>query len=312
MKSENISLIKFLAITSVVFAHIYIRDASEVAVYFYKFSYLYGSLGVGLFFVLLGQNLYATHNKKISNIYFFDIVYPWVISALAIFAYLDYRKTEFSISFLSFFIGNGSYLYFMTVFLIFFIFRDFMKVNFLLYGTFFISMLYHFFWYQFFSPIIAEHLNLLVWYPYVFLGYFYAKSGSCWKAFLFSGVNIFLLIICGFWIFLFTHNIVHHSSYNYQSILLIYFVILLFVSVSSIKLSFNSYIDRLGRNTLFVYLWHMPFAGFFSWIGNNFLPFFHYLSAFVILTIFYAAIYFLSKLNFHPLFFKLLGLKVVK
>lgn len=84
---------------------------------------------------------------------------------------------------------------------------------------------------------------------------------------------------------------------NYRNIMIPLGVQVIFIAaqlnsrISILKL------DALSRNTLAIYLWHMPLIGFLNWISNQYLPGLHFFSWGVVLLIFYVVITHLSMMH---------------
>lgn len=124
--NEKIYYIKGLAIISVISAHCnaVLDNTNRFAVYSSLLLQNIGTLGVICFFVISGmlfhypdKNIGQFFKKKLKN-----IVIPWLISATCVYLYVYLRKPPVTFSgWVNFIIGNGSYCYYLTVLMIFYL-----------------------------------------------------------------------------------------------------------------------------------------------------------------------------------------------
>ncbi len=118
--SSFIYALRGIAIISVICAHSgYVgKSASSIDLQLSYFLGTFGSVGVGLFFLLSGYMMgYSSSTKKdFLTKKIKTMIPPWFISASIVYLYVVLRRGEISIiSWLNFVLGNGSYLYFMSM-----------------------------------------------------------------------------------------------------------------------------------------------------------------------------------------------------
>ena len=130
-KNLSVGIMKFIAMFCVIGAHC--NSVSVENIFAQKSSLLLqniGSISVIIFFVLAGAFF---HYDKYSIKVFLKnkvalLLLPWIISGTAVYLYVYLRK--YQVDFLSWFyyvIGNGSYLYYLTILLIFYVVFYFIK-----------------------------------------------------------------------------------------------------------------------------------------------------------------------------------------
>lgn len=306
---NNLNIIKIFAIFSVIVAHI---DIHENLIHFNKIKSFYrilGSLGVGLFFVIIGFNLSKSKfNTHIDCKKTLKYITPWLLSGTCIYIYLCLRKWPIPISYINFLIGNGSYLYFMTLLNIIFLFGNILHSRFTRLFILLISSIYMIFRIGIMPFGISEHLNILLWIPYICLGFAIGKNGKLSE--LMSSpefVIITLSAISGFT--LQRLDVTNSTSLNYQNPILVFLISTIFIFFIKINLPINNcYIKTLSRNTLFIYLWHMPLIGLANYLSNNYLSSLHILSPFLVLIFFYNIIAKLYKTDVNIKFLSAIGI----
>ncbi len=300
------SCLKFLAILSVIVAHVDIRVTGQAWDFIRPIYYWFGSFGVGVFFIILGLNFASRSSYYSLGVVVKRFVLPWFLSGAIVFLYLVTRKSNFPISMFGFILGNGSYLYFMSVFVFFVFFGRFFLISRLLRQFFLlVSLVYLLLAYPLMPEGVSEYLNILLWYPYVVFGYVFSKGGV---SSLGKKNTEFLMItaFAVFGIFFRIFDFSPHSWLNYQNTNLVFFVCFFYYLAFLLRLQWK--VSSISRNTLFVYLWHMPLVGLVNWLGNNFYPYMHFFSPIVVLLFFWVFInYVVYKF---PLFFawSLLGI----
>lgn len=123
-KNEVIYYIKGLAIISVIAAHC--NAISEEGSKFAQISSLLlqniGTWGVICFFVISGYLFHVSSSKIFFMKKLKYICVPWVISATCVYLYVYLRKPPVTLlSWINFVVGNGSYLYYLTVLMMFYV-----------------------------------------------------------------------------------------------------------------------------------------------------------------------------------------------
>ncbi|QRF59006.1 acyltransferase family protein [Variovorax paradoxus] len=275
MSAAALGVLKMVAIYSIVSAHVDVKEgASGVLAVLKTVYYVFGSMGVGLFFIVTGCGV-AARPKKISATFtklFSFYALPWVLSGCVVYSYLYFRKGAPNLSLVNFLIGNGSYLYFMPVFFLVLLFGVSLRFRVLRIFALVASLAYTVSGQALMSHVISEHLNPLLWIPYVVFG-FALDASSRQSRNVFISLEFLLIIIFALWGFLFTKDqFVTQSGLNYQSATLVFLVCSVGgILVSHRKLPLGSSIDEVSKNTLLVYLWHMPLIGALNFASNNYV-----------------------------------------
>ena len=276
MKTKNptISLLKGLAIFSVVCAHCY-----SIPAYAGEFEracslilHNLGTLGVLVFFVVSGYLFRVTDVKSFLAKKALGICLPWLVGATAVYLYVALRKPPITLGdYVSFLFGNGSYFYYLTVLMLLyllFLFLPFLRRTAACVAMMAITVASVFFLYSVELVYITQYLNILNWCGYFALGVFirthqdkvrrvflalYRFRFAFYAAYIgvlvyqffadggggYWGVpNAFFAWLGAFCLLLLAESLGHRSERGAQRILI-----------------------RMGDTSLFVYIWHMPIAG---------------------------------------------------
>ncbi len=123
-KSNTISILKGVAVFSVVCAHCNSIPIDSIP--FEQVSSLIlrnlGTIGVICFFVVSGYLFNCRSKKEFFLSRLKSIIMPWLVGATAVYLYIVLRKPPISFyGWFSFFIGNGSYFYYLTILLLLYI-----------------------------------------------------------------------------------------------------------------------------------------------------------------------------------------------
>ncbi len=125
---ENIFYyLKAFAILSVICAHItpITENASHTSIIISRFYDYFGCLGVGIFFILSGYFFYNNKHsfKEFWKLKLRNIGIPWIFIGTIVYVSVFYFKGSLSISkYFQFLIGYGSYLYYLTVLFLLYLF----------------------------------------------------------------------------------------------------------------------------------------------------------------------------------------------
>lgn len=277
---EFTSYLKFWAVVSIVAAHVYIEnDTTLVLNYIKVFLNYFGSIGVGLFFIVAGflwGKKGVNINKSIDR-----LVLPWLISGSCIFFYVYIRKADLSFdifnSYFSYILGQGSYLYYMTVYFAF-------MLSIRIWGnkySILIFSLSSFVYYAFQVPVfhiylgLHEHLNPLLWFPYIYLGMYIESILSFIKRFNKHAVMIFMVVALLIFYQLFEYETSNHIGYLSMFRVFFTFCCFLFLSYLNSNVNFSDSFNLLGKQSLFIYLWHMPFVGILNFVANQYFEILH-------------------------------------
>ncbi len=272
-KNGAITYIKGLSIISVICAHC---NSIEGGGYFVRFSSLllqnWGTIGVICFFILSGALFDAEKGtgKEFLGKKAKSLCVPWLISGLAVFFYVYLRKPPITIkNMLNYMIGNGSYLYYMSMlFICYLIFRflPFMRTIPALIICIILTIISTMFFYSPFNR--SPYMNIFNWVGYFALGAIIRKYQTKVDAILKSLIKwrfvVYLLYIAvlvfqlwrgeGGWYF-------KGINVPFCWIGAVALIVMGIKIEQFEKTPIKSIIGILGKNTLFIYLWHMPIAG---------------------------------------------------
>ncbi len=270
--------LKAVAIYSVITAHITLYACTfPLCWQLSRVLILFGFMGVGVFFALLGLDWSVRHKRTIFQMFRLDIphyIVPSVVSGVLIYLGLWLRKGDPGIGLVDFVLGNGSYLWFIPIFLILRylraapfsgpLFLMFLPVSYVVYS--------HAGQYELFG--LHPHLNIFYWLPYVFLG----RCSPWLLKWVRSRENTlleWLLGICGvvlpFVIYVCFPSI-PLTYFNFSVLLssasFFFGALTLFSSGSALPALSRTFslefFNFLSGQTLFIYLWHMLVAGMVS------------------------------------------------
>ena len=269
-RDKSVDCIRGLAIFSVICAHCSsnldksnkIAEASSIVL-----SNI-GTYGVVCFFFLSGylfhyNNDFVGYWEKRLN----RLIVPWVISASIVYFYVYIRKHQISIlTWVNFVIGNGSYLYYITILLaltLLFTLFGFLRNTYSLILLTAVSVISNLIlWDEF---CITPYLNVFNWVGYFSLGVLAQRSNLSLKALF--GNQIIKVSIVILEIGAITYVLLWQFTGSYWgipgfiiSVTGAFFLFELGIIISKFKyISFFSV--TCGKESYFIYLWHMPIAG---------------------------------------------------
>ena len=123
---EYIYSLKVLAVISIVSAHCVViqQNSNELNILFSWMLEQIGSIGVGVFYIISGYLFYRNKycikdffKRKVKSLFI-----PWIVVGTGVYLYIFIRKGNLGIStWLAFILGDGSYLYFLTLLIIFYL-----------------------------------------------------------------------------------------------------------------------------------------------------------------------------------------------
>ena len=237
-----------------------------------------GTIGVVLFFVLAGS-LFHFDRYTFKEFFLKKILYlaiPWFLSGTIVYLYVYLRKPPISfISWINYIIGNGSYLYYLTLLIAFYLLFWFIKffrstvVLVLLSAVTIVSVV-------FFSDkgYLSPYLDVMNWIGYFSFGMLikrYKDKAVC----VYSFLKRFSFLFCiNFFILFFVRFIlsIKVGYWGYQNFLFILIGSISFVFFSTILVERKNVTKKIvciGDNSLFIYLWHMPIAGIITNLMNR-------------------------------------------
>lgn len=319
-ESEYIDILKGISIFMVICAHcnnISNNGSNMITQYGHLLLTQLGTGGVGMFLIISG---YLT-KKRNSTISLNDIerfllslvrvIIPWIISGTIVYLYVHLRKPPISLEDLLYFlVGNGSYLYYLLMFVIFkvsfFTFQTVLSRKYILVIliiTSFISILY------FPTSIFpSPYLNPFNWCGYYALGILLQNNKSLLRQISSSALlTVSVWISTLFWI---AYQLLQQreGSYWYFSgfigcCLLGGSIALLAHYINKSEFLGKSLMIKIGKQTLFIYLWHMPIAGIIANLMNNkALNVFIMIRPFIVLAIMFFALKIITLISDNNIF----------
>ncbi len=243
-------------------------------------------------------------------------IIPSVFSGLIVYLSLLLRKGNPGIDLIDFILGNGSYLWFVPIFLLLrylsrvplsgYFFAFLLPVSFVIYYQ---SQSYEVFG-------LNPHLNIFYWLPCIFIGrcskwLLHIVQSLEWPFFEWIlGIFCLLTPFVMFWCFPFIPIAYFDFSVLFASASFFFGILSLFACASSMpsltKIFKTEFLKFLSSQTLFIYVWHMLIAGLVSrLLGHNF---FILLGPAVILIFLFIVFAFVRDLS-QPMLFFLMGIK---
>lgn len=275
--SDMFYRLRGLAIISVFCAHCNIQVDGRFIPYIKSILSNAGSIGVGLFFLISGF-FFSTYQVSIVDFLKKTVtkfIIPWVVASTCVWLYIVLRKGGISIQgWAAYILGYQSIYYYMTdlliIQLIFYILEKLKIADTLPITILFIIINVTF--------IVFESYKIQLFpTPYLdflcFIGYFaVGKYMQRHSDFIFNQiehlstnkVSILIVLVSVFLIF-------STAEFTYfKNGLTMVFELIFILSAAIIAVNSNSLIlKEAGKNSLFIYLWHLPLAGIISNIGSK-------------------------------------------
>lgn len=318
-------LMRAFAIISIICAHCATTNDNSL-LWDYSFSKLLsalGILGVPVFFFSSGYFFYQNQRKDYSLFLFHKIktfFLPWLFTATFVYLYVALRKEGVNIkSYIYFLIGIQSYTYFLSVLIIFYLCMLKSK-----YSNQFIAICVTL------SVLsltlttagvlnsINPYCNPFNWLIYFMLGILFKRHNILKLFALFAMKYIHITLIL--FILINLAFIVYHVSVNYWSVAGYFYIFIGCTLLWGVCFKYHAHLtkfDFIGKESLAIYLIHMPFAGVLVYITNRFelwylLPLrpFIVLSAVVLVIISYKKIS--AYFNIENYSFPLMGLSRIQ
>jgi fucose 4-O-acetylase-like acetyltransferase len=288
--SKSAFLLKAMAIFCVICAHCPYDTQSFLSCILNNL----GVIGVPIFFFVAGFFYHAKKysakdllTKKLKT-----LLLPWIICGLIVYLYVALRKGGDILAMINFVIGNGSYLYYMTILFLFYILFFFIKDNkWGILSMAIVSLL----WmtaqgvYNPLLEIIYPYLNPLNWLLYFALGVYFQYYFKAEKAldfverykWVFIGVGLIAFII---------PNVLQYK-FTYWKLLFPVFEIACFMgmlALSTVKWMQNKVFLDIGKNSFSIYLLHMPIVGITNLVLIHYLV--YCIRPFFVLAVIYACV----------------------
>lgn len=272
MRNKKIDALKFLAIFSVVCAHTAptVSDniiSKKIGILFNDF----GCVGVGIFLAISGY-FYYNNNKKIKvflNEKINTIFIPWLFVGTLVYILVFYFQNTLSfLNYIKFLVGYGSYLYFLTILILLYIIYSKLKDNICFLNITTILSLMSITITTILGYNSFSYLNVFNWMIYFNIG-IYIKKYNLMETLNKITKKYFILIIfintlTNILIIIYDINIGYWTNNG-----LIYSLITSFFFISILEIiKENKLVNFIGKNTMPIYLIHMPIAGILVRIAN--------------------------------------------
>lgn len=272
-RNKKNDVIKFFAIFSVLCAHL--SPVVSDNIFFINYSFLLnsiGCLGVGIFFIISGYY----YHKNSDSIYLFfikkiRIIIPWIFIGTIVYTTVFFSNLSL-LNYFSFILGYGSYLYYLSVlfvlYLIYYKFKN--NIVFLNIGSIvsiLVIIITSIYGYNKFSYIF-----ILNWVLYFNIGIYISKfkyENRLTKIAVKYNLCLFIILLFDLAIHILINYPLGYWSYDGFVIIIINYIFLL-GCVN--KYPFDKFKTMLyiGKNSLSVYLIHMPIAGVVVRLSNYF------------------------------------------
>ena len=265
--SQCIYNMKAMAVISVIFAHCSYSGKSD----FLKVMYMnIGSIGVPVFFLLSGL-LYNLEKYTVKEFVLNKMRYliiPWIICGIAVYFYVTVRKGGIGlISLGNFLIGNGSYLYYMTMLIMCMVICYVLHNNKACVVFMLVSFANYIFGYIVKSDNINQYLNPLNWIGYFSAGLYIRRYGNINKIFSVLSKNTGILMM--YCILILCIMSCLNIKLLYWDVWHILYSIAAFMTIAAVSMRISSVcVKEIGMYSFTIYLIHMPFVGITNYICN--------------------------------------------
>ncbi len=269
--SKQIYILKFYAICCVALAHSYFTEIDVNSLIFVldKIS----RLGVFIFFILSG---YFFHPKKgFWKKKIITVLIPWIVCAFIMYGYQCFKHSQiFTIKgLLNYFVGNGTFLYFLTILMLCYMLCYFYKKYFWIVPFFilftissvFLTALnilpHEVFSQQWFFSYLNPYLNIFNWIGFFCLGIVLQEKEKLVQLFEFARnhwISLFAVYAAMLFVaYKYEYGFVYWTSFAIPNILL---GVPVFIALSQIPLYKLRYLEltfvKMGTITLPIYMYH--------------------------------------------------------
>ena len=274
----GISSVKGIAIISVICAHCGSVQAENVIVKeSVQLLSILGGIGVLVFFTVSGMlfhyDKYSIKEFFIKKVFY--LIVPWFISGTAVYLYVYLRKPPISfVSWINYIIGNGSYLYYMTVLLLFYLLFFFVKplrsrVSLIICEA--VTLVSILFFYD--KIFISPYLNVFNWIGFFALGINIKENKKTFVKIFefikrFSGTVLLLYAVFVIYLLIFTNTGGYWGILSAPACIFGALCLAIIADFIAKKQWRTDFFCTIGDNSLFMYLWHMPIAGIVSKVMN--------------------------------------------
>ena len=231
---------------------------------------------------------------------------PWLISASCVYLYVYLRKPPISLSsWFNFIIGNRSYTYYMTMLFTFFVVFSFrvLTKNAVLLVSIGISLITVFLIPSALFP--TPYLNPFNWIGYFALGILIRNNKERLMEHRNHVAHYGWIVIVAY-VVLLTYQVLNENGGSYwQGVNVIVSwcgaacIFEIGFAIKRTSKRMKSGISFFGRNTYFMYLWHMPIAGIIANLFNRGIPNLVFVRPFLVYSIMAVAVAVLNRLIAH-------------
>lgn len=301
MNERNfIYVLKFFAVISIVSAHVnsILNNTSQFNYIASVFLQEIAIFGVPIFLIISGylysknkDNLTVFFKKRIKT-----LIIPWIMTGTVVFLYITLRKGNLNlVSYGNFLIGNGTYLYYLSIlFMLYAIFWKLKNKKILIVLLLF-CITSRCFGFNF-LPNIVPGLNPFNYMHYFIIGILISREFTFLDLAKKVNNKIFLLSIVLFMLISIV-NILVDNEYNLSIFKILAGIMILF-KLSTIKYLYNNLFISIGKESFAIYLLHMPIAGITvaitNLIGNGLLTL---IRPAIVIAIVHVAIMIYKKIN---------------
>lgn len=266
-ENEYIYILKFLAVLSIVTAHCgnIASDDNIIAQIFYWVMTQIGTIGVGVFYIISGYLFYK--NRDSFKLFFFKkiktIIIPWVITGSLVYLLISIKSNTLNLqSFIEFLFLGESYLYYLSILMIFYLIYFFIKENkkalitiILISGVSILATATGI------LDFINPYINPLNFAIYFSIGILIRKQDILNKiSIIFYKRKVFLLILYIFMLFIVYKLDISSGYWGYSSLILQPIAIALSMGIAKFKLLKQKIIIYIGKQSFSIYLIHRPLA----------------------------------------------------
>ena len=282
--SERITILRALALTSVVSAHtasVVLKDKGTV--FCSDLLSAYGSIGVIVFFIISGY-LFELQNKSGKEFWKskFMMIIPWMVCGTMAYLYTALRRNDVSvIDWISSLIIHSHYYYLSVLFMLYAFYRIIKRMikegdEWMFHFILIILSMISIFLTEYGIIPIYPYINFMNWAAYFSIGCILVQKN---KTFFHRNINL-NAGVCGIAItlFLIVYNMIFQKPLGYWTPFSAVIIILMAYYMWSATLSLlktervKDVLIKIGKYSFSIYLVHMPFAGVITNLTNR-LPY---------------------------------------